>query len=1556
MSLKKSIRKLIAVFVAMLMLNSNCYMFGLGLSRVIAQDIKEPSINLSLENTQYVQFKEEIEKNEEELETTGSETEAVEENNEQTEKEYNSGVAIKTKVQLGLEEQETQLPIKSSEVVVGMPVLNGFLPERATVVNVSTTLTNVESNIEKINQSYDSTSGLLTVSYKNEETYSNYNKDSKDEFEIIYIYPEQAYQGNEEEISLQYSVSAKVNFETEEVETFSEIVQGFELKEKDNKGSLLTFGVTKLENDIYKGFMYSNLANGTAYDTDYNTVSTLCVLNNNISNQLTMVMEENKFVLNDEENTEISSEGKVLYKATQINKAEFDRIFGQDGVLEIYEEETLLATVKYIEVTENEELIKRLSVIYSDENIKILSAEETAVKVEYNEGVKSLIIKATKPVAEGYINLKNENTIKAAGDYLVDISELKTIRTTSSINDNKGNIELLLLEPQTKISVNSSNLNFSTLQTSKTTLTINLDSTNASTKLFNNPTVIVKLPEGLNGGNLSSPEIVNGNGLTIKNATANNNIITIELEGKQTSYDLTNVSGGASIVMDIDDIDFTDTIPTNTSNIQVTCIQDKEKTQTNCNVNIVSKAGLLVLSKLYGFDEKNSVLTSIDNEIKTVNIESSDEAKQIVQTIDLVNNHNEKITNIEMIGRIGYTNNELKSTFDLEIIKPIEIENAKVYYSNNKDADYNDESWTETFTNEAKAYKIEIDNRELVSKDNLGIKLNLNIPANLYYYQTSYVKTDINYTYNDSKIIESSTIKILTEENNLTSNSSDYIAEIKNENGEEIPVSVIVTPNIVQNYVHSRQRVTYSIKVTNNGTEDLKNIVLEDIIPDNAIYTYVKEMQGNIANYTKIEQNTEIKNKIWNINNLKAGDSAEFEIMLTMADVTEEQEITNSIILKCNNQSITADSKLTLKPAKIETSLITSSEGMLNVQYNTNEEVVYCLNIKNIYNKTLKDIKVKFEIPTTLEYVEGGLASGDLNLGYTIEEQGNINDDIFEYTIGKLKENEEKIICIKTKVKKITNNYQNKITTIAQVNVNEEMYQSNIKTITIKQSDYTVKLKSNITGETILKKGDQVVYTIEVENVGEVSGSVMIKDNIPEQLKVKKVEEYVNNELRQSIDTAKQNVEWTSLIEINQKSIVKVFAEVALVESETMENIEVINRAIIIFGESEINSNEEKIVIQPELRKVENNDGYNPEDFEAEAEENEEKDETTSEGNTNVETEQPKSYEISGSVWLDFDKNGVKNDGESFKSNIIVTLINMATGDFAIDINGNKITTKTDVQGKYTFNNLTAGAYAVMFEYDTQNYTVTTYQKEGIKDNENSDAILSTVNINGRNKVVALTDKIELSSNKENIDLGLIENPIFDLSLNKEITEITVIDKQGTETYEYKDGHTAKVDLVAKYMSGTNVIVNYKFTITNNGEIAGYVNSLMDSLPSGLEFSSELNNNWYKGSDGNLYTTSLSGKTIKPGESIDVDLVLTKTMTEENAGTFVNNAKLEKISNLEEIKEKESAIENNESSAILIISIKTGSAILYVGITMICLAIISIGIYFIKKKVLMRII
>ena len=1381
----------------------------------------------------------------------------------------------------------------------------------------------------------------------------------------LYIYPAQAYTGNEEEISLQYSVVAKLNFETENASTTAEKVQGIELTEKENKGTLLTFGVTRVEKNIYKGFMYSNVENKNNYDTDYNTVSTLCILNSNDSNELTMKMEENKFVLNNKENTEILSEGKLLYKSTEISKTEFDKILGQEGSIEIYNEETLLATLKYIDVTENEETVKKLAIIYSEDNIKILSPEETTAKIEYGEGIESLIIKTTKPVSEGYMNFKNENTIKASENYNADVSKLKSIKTTSVINKQEENVELPLLEPETKISVNSSNVNFSTLQTSKTTLTIKLDSTNETTKLFNNPTITIKLPDGIKNGILSSPEIVNGNGLTIKNANATNNVVTIELEGKQTSYDLTNVSDGASIVMDIENIDFDSTLPTHKDNIIVTCEQNKEQVEATKEVNIVSKAGLLVLSNITGLEDGKTI-TSIDNEPKVVEIQNNADQKEITQTINLVNNYDVKLTNTQIIGRIGYISEELNSTFDIELSKPIEIENGKVYYSTNKSATYNDESWTEEFTNQAKAYKIELEGSELETKATTQIKLYFKAQANIGYNQETYVKTEINYTYNGQNLSDSTIFGMGTPENGLAVYSTSNQSVVTSESGTQIPVNVTITPAISQEYVHSGQIVTYKIEVTNNGTETLNNIIVEDRIPDNAIYTYVEEKEGMVANYNAIVQDTETKTVTWNIEKLEPNTVKEFEIMLTMSDVEEEQEIKNTVVLTCNNQSITTEKKLTLKPALIKTELDYDGSSIINLDFDKDSIVEYRIKVKNVTSNNLKNIKVEYEIPGNLEYVNGGLGVWDEFEGYSIDKEGEINNNKFEYNISELEEKKETTIVVRCKVKKLEQGYEATISGIANVDLDKDIYQTNIKEIKTVQTDFNISQEVNVKENTILNKEDTVIYTIKVENKGKRGKIVTIKDNVPSEISIEKMEYGTNENNMKTVHKPNNDIECTPFIDVSKTLVIKITGKVNEIKREKEETIQIKNVAKLVLGDKESESNEITLKINTYVSKEDFDDPDDSIDSEIPSKpitpENPSQpttpetptDPTNPETPTEPTNPEEKLYTISGKVWLDTNKNGTKDENENWQNNITVTLINNTTGNFALDSNRNKITATTDEQGKYTFNNLTSGTYSVMFEFDTNKYTVTTYQKEGILQEINSDAILSTVTINGVNKLVALTDKLELTSNKENIDLGLIENAKFDLSLDKQITKITVVNKQGTETFEYKDGHTAKVDLVAKYMAGSEVIVNYKFTIANEGEVTGYVNSLMDSLPSGLEFNSEMNKDWYKDSDGNLYTTSLSGKAVKPGETTEIELILTKTMTENNAGTFANNAKLEKMSNLENIAEKEEAKENNASSALLVISIKTGSVVLYLGITTICLAIIGIGIYLIKKKVLNR--
>lgn len=1522
MSLKNIILKSMASTMAISILFGNIAICGVGIGEVIAEDQSAPEIKIELNNKKYMQYHE----------------------------QDNTGVAIQSVLSIYPNQTiDNYFPIKNAEVKLSLPNLNGYFPERATVVEACTRATTGEDKNTKVSQDYHLDSGLLILSYENipnEEgkIYENFKENVKDEFEIIYNYPAEAYTGNDVETKLSYDISGEMNFKTGSGEITSKSSEKIELIEKENKENITTFDIEDVTEDIYKGFLYANVQNETNYDTEYKTINTLTVLNHQLVNELMMEVKESQFVLSDKK--EINGDGKIVYQATKINKDEFDRVLGQEGIIEFYQGEEVIATVKYIDVEET----KKLAVVYLDETIKILEDTETSITVEHPENTTNLKIKTSKPIAEGLIHFENKNAIKAEKDYGCNIDQIKAIKTKCMVNGYEKDTQISLLEPQTKITVTSSNKNFSTLQTSKTTLTIKLDDTNASAKLFDNPTITVKLPEGLIGGKLSSPEIVNGNGLKIKNASGINNVITIELEGKQTEYDLNNVSGGASIVMDIENIDYSDTLPTHTDKIEVTCKQNKEAKTVSQDVNIVSKAGLLSLSKLMNYGETNEVTSTIDNNIKTIEINDKAQGREATHTLDLVNNYDEKITNVQIIGRLGKDN----STFSTIFTKPIEVTgiNAKIYYSNNKDAKVNDESWISELTNDAKVCKIVVENEELDQAKSIHIKEYVRIPNNIGLNQELYLNWETSYQYKERTLAQDNTIKLMTRKDNLMTNTIKKVQNVESQNGENIPVSLSITPVTGQNYVHSGQLVTYKISVTNNGTTDLDNLVVKDIIPNNAIYTYYEEKNGEIANYIEIVKSVKNKQKEWTIEKLKAGSTIELEIMLTMSTVHEEQPIKNEVKVEYNNQEISATSELTLIPAKIKATIETNTEGMVGVVFKTGQEVRYYIKVSNISDKKLENVKVQYKLPKELDYVKGGLATYTEMNGYTVKEEGTFNDNVFEYNIEKLESGEQEVICIVAKIAQVENQTSETVNTIAKIYVNNEIYESNVKTIEIKQKLLKITLDVDTNGKDVLSANDEVNYIIKAHNISDDFETIQVIDTIPEQLQALQIEYSVNGEEKHTLGGSNQRIKIIDTLDPKDVLTVKITAKIKDIETIDDTIIKATNKATLISGNITIDSNEVSINIKPELKIVDPEDPTpvdpdNPVKPDDPAPIN-----PDNSDNSNKPEDKENGYSISGIAWIDENKNGQKDENEKLQDSVIVSLVNKETGNFALDANGNRITTTTDSNGKYTFENLPEGKYIVLFEFDTNTYTVTTYQKEKTEEQLNSDAILSTVTIDGKRKLVAITDVLTITNNKEHIDIGLMENAEFDLSLNKQITKITVSNSKGTEVTEYEDGETAKVDLVAKYMNNAKVIVNYKFTVKNEGDVTGYVNGLVDNLPSGLEFSSDLNKDWYKGSDGKLYTTALAGKAIKPGETAQIELILTKTMTEESTGTFPNSAKLDKISNLENMAEKENALENNQSSAILIISIKTGSVILYMGITLLSIGILAVGAYFIKKKVL----
>ena len=1541
MNLKNILTKTIATFMAISIVFGNVSICGVGIASVIAENAMLPEIELNAENTKFVK----------------------------TQTQNYTGLAVQTKVSVNSKQsEETYLPTTSVEVQIKLPEVNSHFPERANVVLAKTMQTTGEKENVKINQNYDKTSGLLTLSYANENEYTKFVQDSKDELEIIYIYSAEAVTENMEKVNLTYNISASIQYKAESGVLTSETAKTIKTTETENKGDILSYNTTDIQDKIYKGFMYSNVENGTKYNTDFKTISTLNVLNSNAVDEIIMQTNEAELLL--KSNEKISSNGNVVYSATGISKNEFDRILGENGKIEIYQNEEVIATVSYLNIENN----NKLSVTYIDGSYSQIEDGKESIVIEYKQNLTALKIKTTKPIAEGNMHFENQATILNNANYGTNVENIEKLEITNSVNEILAKQTIMLNEARTKISVETNEPNFTTLQKTNSNVIVKLDDTNPSAKLFNAPTIKITLPEGIAYGNVSHSEILNGNGLEIKSVkTQGNNVIYIELEGKQTEYDLENISGGTSIVLNLEDLQYRNTLASRKDKIVATCVQGAEQIEASCDVNIVSKEGVLILSTLNNFDGNNTQEITMEN--KTVELKNNADTYEATRNIVLVNNNEEDLTNVVIIERLGTNTENNNSTFITKLTKPVEVENAKVYYSENENSDVNDNTWTTDFTKNAKAYKVELNNNTLLAKQTIIIKEYVQIPEQMDYNEKCFLKLGMTYNINNNYEQKEMILGLQTPENDIGKNKTKN--ELNENEQNSIPLEVTIIPQITQNYVHSNQIVNYTIKVENKSDKTLNNITVKDIIPENAIYVYRKKIEEAEDYYFKNVEDTTIKEMLWKIEEIKANEVKEFEISLKVANTTIEGNIINTVQVE-NNEPI--KNTLVLKPAKIEVNLKLPTDikytSLYENIYNIGDNVEYHIYVKNITTNNLNDLKISYNIPKEVEFINGGLAKW--NGKYEITDNGICNNNAFEYTIKKLQPNEETEVVINAKVIKLVDGYSAKLNTIANVTIGKEndVYESNNKYTKISQAYFAVNLTSNVQEET-KKAGDDIEYKITVENIGDAGKDFTISDTISELINVKKIE-YGKDSFKTINTNNNEIVLVGDYLEPNEKFNVIITGVIKEKNVEQDETITIKNKTKISFGLVEIESNEVVFNVKYEPKNIEDPEQptkpeepttpENPEQptkpEEPTTPENPEQPTKPEEPTTPENPEQPtkpeepttpekETYSISGIAWVDSNKNGKKDDEEALQHSVVVTLVNKDTGNFALDANGNKITTTTNNNGKYEFTNIPKGNYIVLFEFDTNTFTVTTYKRADVDESINSDVILTQVRINGNLKTAAVTDEIALTESKVNINIGLLENAKFDLSLNKYISKISIINKEGTQTEEYKPtDDVAKIDIKAKYMKGTNVIVTYKFAVTNEGDVAGFVDSLQDDLPSGLEFSSDLNKDWYKGTDGKLYTSALSKVAINPNETKEVELVLTKTMTEDNAGIFTNNASLTKISNLANVQENMQAQENNNSSAILAISIKTGSAWLYLGITLCCITIFATGAYIIKKKVL----
>lgn len=215
-------------------------------------------------------------------------------------------------------------------------------------------------------------------------------------------------------------------------------------------------------------------------------------------------------------------------------------------------------------------------------------------------------------------------------------------------------------------------------------------------------------------------------------------------------------------------------------------------------------------------------------------------------------------------------------------------------------------------------------------------------------------------------------------------------------------------------------------------------------------------------------------------------------------------------------------------------------------------------------------------------------------------------------------------------------------------------------------------------------------------------------------------------------------------------------------------------------------------------------------------------------------------------------------------------------------------------------------------------------------------------------------------------DIEKIRVKYFDLSLKKWVTQAIIVDN-GKETV-INSGHTGdenpeppiKVEVVAKRVNKVVIKFRYKIKVTNEGEIAGYATEISDYIPAGLRFDAADNPDWQE-VDGKVVTDKLKDTLLQPGESAEVEILLTWINGKDNFGEKVNTAEISKDKNDSNTPDIDSTPNNkvpNEDDidiAPVVLSVKTGAdgnTVPYLATGMAVLTILITGVVLIKKYIL----
>lgn len=1317
--------------------------------------------------------------------------------------------------------------------------------------------------------------------------------------------------------------------------------------------------------EISKGNLY------TKKEVEFEVENKLNITRSDIFTKIRILDISSNFVSKDES----LKDTIIEYNKIIISKNDFDKLLGTVGCINVLDA--------------NEE------VITSIDSTKVADEDGNYV-FEYPAETKKVILEVTGIENNGFLTIKQSKTIIAEQGYtkneIIEFKSLQTLTKVSAIGNNEITqedeqiVEILLKETATtaNLKINNNNL-YTDDENTGLEFTVELKNNNQNSDLWANPFIIIEMPDEVESVKVNSKNIVYGQGLTILSTDVVNlhgkQAIKIQLVGEQQELVADTILAGTTIMVNANitlkeltstnenneiKLYYYNANKTNYTNSTVLSLEEEYEVGYNTlNVNYIAPIEFKTIHKISEFDEFGTVVSSSNSTKEVGKIKILEPEKEVKYTVTLMNNTGNETTSIKTLGRLPFKGNkdiileeDLQTTVNAILSKQIictsEVEKViSIYYSENENADTDlnkdENAWKTEITDfqNIKSFMIIVDN--IKQGEKLFFEYNVKIPAMLEHNENLYSSLVTYYTNNTDKGAVAETAIA-----NTVGVSTGIGARAQIELSAGIDTDTMFSEG---------QKVTYTIKVSNTGELPAEDVVVLNPIPEGTTYveeTVVKNEIETFSKYTYYSDENQIK---WEIGKLEPNQTAELEYTLIINNIpsileyygaedgfTEEDgmyyilstnelgdqirtpitdvpdiAITNKAILQASNiekELISNELKNDVRKSYFDIQEEASIQSSVYIE--EGQEYSYIIVIENKTDLRMNNIQITKKIPDGVTYKDTEIVAGEAKAIY---ENNNLTITADAFEANGIVE-----IIVNVVADKLDEGVQKKqIITNTEVKAEgkEANTSSSVKN-TIGKPQLTATLECDVKQRYIYEK-DILNYTVKVTNSNDVTASNLTLTNIiPENTKFV-TGSYIKdgNEYNLLSDGTRNIVLETNLTE--ETVIMKIKVEVENIYSSE-EEIEIINTATM-----KTNSTEETTIGEIKHTVVNlgsdeegKEDGGNPPIG----------GETGEDGITR--------YKIKGSAWEDSNKDGERQDNEDNLNGIRVYLID-EKGNIIQDYQTKQDkTTTTDIDGEYEFNNIEKGKYMVVYMFDNTKYNVTEYQKTGVVNDRNSDAILTNIIFAGEEKQVAVTDIIEVTDrNLYSIDLGLKQKEKFNMMLEAGISSIIVKTKEGTKQTAYDMSKFAKIEIKAKEVNGASVIIEYSLKITNNGEIAGSASQIVTNKVKELNFTSSANKDWYEGNDGNLYLIGLSNIILQPGESTTVKLVLVKQMTTTNTGAIENNFTITKTYNNHG--QEETTLEDNSQKVNCIITISTGQTIIYTGLTTISLTILAIGVYMIRK-------